>query len=134
MPVSLKRKHNVEKWVLRKAFDINDDEGNPVYLPKDLLWRQKEQFSDGVGYSWVDRLKQIAEDNISDYTLSLAKYRYNHNTPNTKEEYYYRTIFDELYPDAGREYTVKKWIPNTSWEGVGYDPSGRIQESHLVLC
>lgn len=130
-PATLKRKNNVEKWVLRKAFDINDDEGKPVYLPKELLWRQKEQFSDGVGYSWVDRLKQIAEDNISDYTLSLAKYRYNHNTPNTKEEYYYRTIFDELYPDSGREYTVKKWIPNTSWEGVGYDPSGRIQESHL---
>tara|TARA_Y100000816_G_scaffold292482_1_gene288010 strand:- start:2184 stop:4004 length:1821 start_codon:yes stop_codon:yes gene_type:complete len=130
-PANLKRKNNVEKWVLRKAFDINDDDGNPIYLPKELLWRQKEQFSDGVGYSWVDRLKQIAEENISDYTLSLAKYRYNHNTPKTKEEYYYRTIFDELFPDSGREYTVKKWIPNTDWEGVGYDPSGRIQNAHL---
>ena len=65
---------------------------------------------------------------------------YNHRIHNkstyncanrTKEEYYYRMIFDELYPEMGREYTVKKWIPRTDWDGVGYDPSGRAQGTHI---
>ena len=61
-PTHLKLKDGVEKWVLREAF--NDTE-NP-YLPEDILWRQKEQFSDGVGYSWIDKLKEMTESAVSD--------------------------------------------------------------------
>ena len=54
----------MEKYVIRKAFDINDENGNPVYLPKDVLWRQKEQFSDGVGYNWIDTLKEFTQTQV----------------------------------------------------------------------
>ncbi len=131
MPACLKRYKGVEKWILRAAFDVKDPvTGLPMYLPDDLLWRQKEQFSDGVGYGWIDRLKAEAESHVSDYLLSLAPERFPVNTPVTKEEYHYRTIFENLFPQRGREYTVQKWIPKTEWAGVGYDPSGRAQGCH----
>ncbi len=131
MPACLKRYKGVEKWILRAAFDVKDPKtGHPMYLPDDLLWRQKEQFSDGVGYGWIDRLKAEAESHVSDYLLSLAPERFPVNTPVTKEEYHYRTIFEDLFPQRGREYTVQKWIPKTEWAGVGYDPSGRAQSGH----
>lgn len=132
MPACLKRYKGVEKWILRAAFDVKDPaSGIPTYLPDDLLWRQKEQFSDGVGYGWIDRLKAEAELHVSDYLLSLAPERFPVNTPVTKEEYHYRTIFEELFPAPGREYTVQKWVPKTEWSGVGYDPSGRAQSVHI---
>ena len=131
MPACLKRYKNVEKWILREAFNTKDPAtGQPEYLPEDLLWRQKEQFSDGVGYGWIDRLKDEAAAKVSDYLLSLAPERFPVNTPVTKEEYHYRTIFEELFPERGREYTVQKWVPKTDWAGVGYDPSGRAQSGH----
>lgn len=131
MPTALKKVKNIEKWILRAAFDVKDPvTGQPVYLPDDLLWRQKEQFSDGVGYGWIDRLKLEAMFQVSDYILSLAPERFPVNTPKTKEEYRYRVIFEELFPQRGSEYTVQKWIPKTEWAGVGYDPSGRAQSSH----
>jgi asparagine synthase (glutamine-hydrolysing) len=131
MPACLKRYKNIEKWILREAFNVkNPVTGQPEYLPEDLLWRQKEQFSDGVGYGWIDRLKDEASAKVSDYLLSLAPERFPVNTPVTKEEYHYRTIFEELFPERGREYTVQKWIPKTDWAGVGYDPSGRAQSGH----
>ncbi|VAI30541.1 unnamed protein product [Triticum turgidum subsp. durum] len=80
----------IEKWVLRKAFD---DEEQP-FLPKHILYRQKEQFSDGVGYSWIDGLKAHAESNVTDKMMSNAKFIYPHNTPTTKEAYCYRMIFE----------------------------------------
>ena len=132
MPAMLKRNQNVEKWILRKAFDVKDENGTQKYLPDELLWRQKEQFSDGVGYSWIDRLKEVAEEQVSDYMLSLSEFRYPFNTPKNKEEYYYRTIFDELFTGMGNKYTVEKWIPRTDWKGVGYDPSGRAQGTHIA--
>lgn len=133
MPACLKRYKNIEKWILREAFNVNDPAtGLPEYLPEDLLWRQKEQFSDGVGYGWIDRLKDEAAGKVSDYLLSLAPERFPVNTPVTKEEYHYRTIFEELFPERGREYTVQKWIPKTDWAGVGYDPSGRAQSCHVA--
>jgi asparagine synthase (glutamine-hydrolysing) len=133
MPACLKRYKGVEKWILRAAFDVKDPKtGHSMYLPDDLLWRQKEQFSDGVGYGWIDRLKAEAESHVSDYLLSLAPERFPVNTPVTKEEYHYRTIFEDLFPQRGREYTVQKWIPKTEWAGVGYDPSGRAQSCHVA--
>jgi asparagine synthase (glutamine-hydrolysing) len=80
----------IEKWVLRKAFED--------YLPQEVVWRQKEQFSDGVGYSWIDTLKKLTEEQVSDEQLQNAAYRFPINTPRSKEEYYYRNIFSELFP------------------------------------
>ncbi|KAL5677842.1 hypothetical protein ACJX0J_013973, partial [Zea mays] len=79
----------IDKWVLRKAFD---DEEHP-FLPKHILYRQKEQFSDGVGYSWIDGLKAHAASNM----LSNAKFIFPHNTPTTKEAYYYRMVFERFF-------------------------------------
>lgn len=123
---------NIEKYVIRKAFDIRDDTGKPIYLPDEILWRQKEQFSDGVGYSWIDSLKEytsnlVTENHMKDYEIRHLIYPFN--TPDTKEAFYYRMIFDELYPN--RENTVKAWIPMTRWDGVDSDPSGRAQSTHV---
>jgi len=84
----------MEKYILRKAFD---DPEKP-YLPHSVLWRQKEQFSDGVGYSWIDGLKAFAEKEITDEQMSSAAYRFPHNTPATKEAYLYRSIFHSHFP------------------------------------
>ncbi|PCE64626.1 asparagine synthase B [Sediminicola luteus] len=80
----------MEKWVVRKAFED--------YLPEEVAWRQKEQFSDGVGYSWIDTLKEIVEEAVSDEQLANAKFRFPIQTPSNKEEYYYRSIFEEHFP------------------------------------
>jgi len=80
----------MEKQILRDIFS--------AYLPEKIVKRQKEQFSDGVGYSWIDTLKKMAEDEISDQQMETAKHRFTYNTPVTKEAYYYRQIFAEHYP------------------------------------
>lgn len=80
----------MEKWVVRKAFE--------KYLPESVAWRQKEQFSDGVGYSWIDTLKEIVEEKVSDEQLANAKYKFPIQTPTNKEEFYYRSIFAEHFP------------------------------------
>ncbi|RAR75340.1 asparagine synthase B [Flavobacterium aciduliphilum] len=80
----------MEKWVLRKAFED--------MLPESVAWRQKEQFSDGVGYSWIDTLKEVVAREVSDEQLAHAKYKFPIQTPTSKEEYYYRTIFSEHFP------------------------------------
>ncbi|HNX95248.1 MAG TPA: asparagine synthase B [Holophaga sp.] len=80
----------IEKYPLRKAFED--------YLPSEVVWRQKEQFSDGVGYRWIDSLKATAEERISDTQMENAKYRFPYNTPATKEAYMYREIFDAHFP------------------------------------
>ena len=80
----------IEKELLRTAF-----EGE---LPRELLWRQKEQFSDGVGYSWIDSLKEFAASEISDDQLARSPHRYLVNPPLTKEAYYYRQIFEAWFP------------------------------------
>ncbi|XP_077239414.1 asparagine synthetase [glutamine-hydrolyzing]-like [Tasmannia lanceolata] len=92
----------IEKWVLRKAFD---DEENP-YLPKHILYRQKEQFSDGVGYSWIDGLKAHAAQHVTDKMMLNAKHIFPHNTPITKEAYYYRMIFERFFPQNSASLTV----------------------------
>jgi len=79
----------IEKWILRKAFED--------YLPEEIAWRQKEQFSDGVGYGWIDALKDYSSLAVSDEQFEAAKYRFPVNTPQSKEEYFYRNIFHEHF-------------------------------------
>ncbi|KAJ0575655.1 putative asparagine synthase (glutamine-hydrolyzing) [Helianthus annuus] len=95
-------KNRIEKWILRKAFD---DEDHP-YLPKHILYRQKEQFSDGVGYSWIDGLKDHAELHVTDKMMLNASHIYPHNTPQTKEAYYYRMTFEQFFPQNSAILTV----------------------------
>lgn len=80
----------MEKWVLRKSFED--------MLPESIAWRQKEQFSDGVGYGWIDTLKKIASEKVSDEMMKNAHFRFPVHTPMSKEEYLYRSIFTELFP------------------------------------
>ena len=89
----------IEKWILRKAFED--------YLPKEIVWRQKEQFSDGVGYSWIDTLKTVVENLISDEQLANAAQKFPIQPPGTKEEYYYRSLFSEHFPSD----TAAKCVP-----------------------
>ncbi len=81
---------HMEKWILRKAFED--------LLPESITWRQKEQFSDGVGYGWIDTLKKTAAEMVTDEMMASARYRFPVNTPQSKEEYHYRTIFSEFFP------------------------------------
>ncbi|KAE9463607.1 hypothetical protein C3L33_04485, partial [Rhododendron williamsianum] len=122
----------IEKWILRRAFD---DEEHP-YLPKHILYRQKEQFSDGVGYSWIDGLKAHADKHVVTNKMMLnATHIYPHNTPTTKEAYYYRMIFERFFPQNPASLTVPggasiacstakaiEW--DASWSN-NLDPSGR---------
>ena len=80
----------MEKGILRSSFE--------GYLPHEILWRQKEQFSDGVGYSWIDTLKEFVETQVTDQQLENAEFKFPINTPDTKEGYYYRCIFEEHFP------------------------------------
>jgi len=126
----------IEKWSIRKAFDTPDD----PYLPDDILWRQKEQFSDGVGYGWVDHLKAIADKEVTDQMFSSAANRFPHNTPTTKEGYRYRMIFEEFFPGDAAEKTVPggKSIACSTERAMGWDasfasradPSGRAAGVH----
>lgn len=125
------KENRIEKYILRKAFDTPDQ----PYLPHDVLWRQKEQFSDGVGYSWIDGLKDYANKVVSDHQFKMASVIYSYNTPATKEAYLYRTIFDSIF----RKESFAKTVPSgssiacstpaalewdKSWAGMA-DPSGR---------
>ncbi|CAN6692999.1 unnamed protein product [Malus baccata var. baccata] len=127
----------IEKWVLRKAFD---DEEKP-YLPKHILYRQKEQFSDGVGYSWIDGLKAHAELHVTDKMMLNAERIFPHNTPYTKEAYYYRMIFERFFPQNSARNTVPggpsvacSTATAVAWDAEwskNLDPSGRaILEVH----
>ncbi|WP_339659069.1 asparagine synthase B [Flavobacterium frigidarium] len=86
----INKEHPMEKWVVRKAFED--------MLPPSVAWRQKEQFSDGVGYGWIDKLKEVVAEEVSDEQLANAKYKFPLQTPTSKEEYYYRSIFAEHFP------------------------------------
>lgn len=88
----------IEKWVLRKAFED--------MLPEAVAWRQKEQFSDGVGYSWIDTLKEKVESEVTDEQLSNAHYKFPFQPPKNKEEFYYRSIFTKHFPGLAAAQTV----------------------------
>ena len=107
----------MEKGVLREAFD--------GYLPDAILWRQKEQFSDGVGYGWIDGLKAHADSLVSDRELAAADRRFPVNPPQTKEAYHYRTLFEQCYPGAACAETVPggKSIACSSPAAIAWDAS-----------
>ena len=120
-------KNRMEKWVLRKAFE--------EYLPESVAWRQKEQFSDGVGYSWIDKLKELVDNEISDEQMKNAKYRFPIQTPQNKEEFYYRKIFESHFPSDAAALSVPS-VPSVAcstpialkWDKAFQnqnDPSGR---------
>ena len=122
-----KAEGKMEKWILRKAFED--------LLPESIVWRQKEQFSDGVGYAWIDALKEVAEHEVTDEMMQNAKYRFPLNTPQNKEEYRYRSIFEEHYPSEAAASTVPS-VPSVAcstpialeWDEAfknANDPSGR---------
>lgn len=125
-----KKAGRIEKWVIRKAFE--------QYLPDSVVWRQKEQFSDGVGYSWIDSLKEITNQLVTEKQIANAQYRFPLNTPRTKEEYYYRSLFHEHFPSESAAMTVPsvasvacstaeamKW--DISFKNMN-DPSGRAMK------
>ena len=121
----------MEKAVLRSAFE--------GYLPKEILWRQKEQFSDGVGYSWIDSLKEHIEQQVSDQQLANAAFKFPINTPDTKEAYFYREIFEEKFPLASAAECVPggKSVACSTPQALAWDesfskmadPSGRAVQS-----
>jgi asparagine synthase (glutamine-hydrolysing) len=124
-------KGRMEKWILRKAFED--------MLPESVAWRQKEQFSDGVGYSWIDTLKEIASSQISDEQFAKAAERFPINPPLSKEEYHYREIYEELFPSDSAAKTVPS-VPSIAcstpvaleWDEAFkklIDPSGRAVKS-----
>ncbi|KAK9448390.1 uncharacterized protein V1518DRAFT_418851 [Limtongia smithiae] len=122
-------KDRMEKYILRKAFDTTDEPSEKAYLPAEILWRQKEQFSDGVGYSWIDCLKDTAEQFVSDEQFASPKASWGADVPTTKEAYWYRCMFDEHFPSKTCAETVMRWIPKADW-GCAEDPSGRFVKSH----
>lgn len=116
------RKWRMEKFILRQAFSGD-------YLPDAVLWRQKEQFSDGVGYALIDAIPEFCARHVSDIQLQMAEKRFPINPPKTKEAYYYRCIFEEQFPGEAAAKTVEKWAPRLDW-GCPEDPSGRAQAAH----
>jgi len=116
----------IEKYILRKAFDTSDEPDAQPYLPDSILWRQKEQFSDGVGYGWIDALKDAAEKHVTDEMMRNPKPEWGDDIPDTKEAYWYRLMFDEHFPPHCAS-TVKRWIPKWSKQT---DPSGRAISIH----
>eukprot|EP01068_Selenidium_serpulae_P001576 Selendium_serpulae@DN1718_c0_g1_i1.p1 len=111
----------IEKGILRDAFKDSN------ILPPEVLYRQKEQFSDGVGYSWIDSLKQMARDQVKDAQLKFAEFVFPHNTPTTKEAYFYRQIFNEHFPRTTAALTVPGGpsIACSSAKALEWDPSFR---------
>ena len=121
----------IEKSILREAFE--------GFLPEEILWRQKEQFSDGVGYSWIDSLKKFTEDQVTDTEMARVKRAFPKQTPTSKEQYYYRTMFDSFFKSPSAALTVPvgpsvacstpaamRW--SKEFKGTG-DPSGRAVAS-----
>lgn len=125
------KEHPMEKWIVRKAFED--------YLPESVAWRQKEQFSDGVGYSWIDQLRKIASEQVSDEEFAHAAERFPINTPMTKEEYCYRSIYEKHFPSESAARCVPS-LPSVAcstpvaleWDAAFKklaDPSGRAVTS-----
>lgn len=132
------QKASMEKRIVREAFED--------MLPEEVAWRQKEQFSDGVGYSWIDTLKKITSEAVTDEQMAHAAERFPINTPLCKEEYYYRSIFEEHFPSESAARSVPheasvacstavalEW--DEAWKNMN-DPSGRavsgVHENALV--
>jgi len=124
----------MEKYIIRKTFED--------YLPQEVAWRQKEQFSDGVGYNWIDTLRDIASKQITDEMMANARFRFPVNTPLSKEEYHYRSIFAEHFPSETAALTVPSSpsVACSTAEALAWDegfrnqnePSGRaVRNVHI---
>ena len=121
----------MEKWILRKAFED--------YLPESVTWRQKEQFSDGVGYNWIDTLREMTSQLVTDEQMEKVNETFPVNPPMNKEEYYYRTIFTDFFPSEAASKCVPS-VPSVAcstpialeWDAAFKnlnDPSGRSVSS-----
>ena len=121
----------MEKWILRKAFED--------YLPESVTWRQKEQFSDGVGYNWIDTLREMTSQLVTDEQMEKVNETFPINPPMNKEEYYYRTIFTDFFPSEAASKCVPS-VPSVAcstpialeWDAAFKnlnDPSGRSVSS-----
>jgi asparagine synthase (glutamine-hydrolysing) len=131
----LPRNGRIEKWVLRKAFED--------LLPESIAWRQKEQFSDGVGYNWIDTLKDLVQKSVTDEQLATAAFKFPDQTPTSKEEYYYRSIFESHFPSRSAALCVPS-VPSVAcsspvaleWDAAFKnmnDPSGRaVKDVHTT--
>lgn len=117
-------RYNKGKYLLRHAFE------GLGYLPDDILWREKAAFSDAVGHSMVDYLKEYAESRYSDEEYETKRMKYTHARPFTKESLLYREIFEKYYP--GQAEMIKDfWMPNRSWKGCDVaDPSARVLSNY----
>lgn len=129
----------IEKWLLRAAFDTPET----PYLPREVLWRQKEQFSDGVGYSWIDGLKAHAARVVTDEDMMTAKVRFPYNTPSTKEACYFRTIFHSHFPNNNYGNGIEGTVPGgpsvacstakaIEWDAAWSDPTKQDQSGRFV--
>lgn len=112
------------KWILRKAFEGTN------FIPDSILWREKAAFSDAVGHSMVDYLKEFADGKYSDQDVARAKEKYPHGTPFTKESLLYREIFEKHF--KGQSHVIKDfWMPNKEWPGCNVqDPSARVLSNY----
>jgi len=131
----------LEKWLMRAAFE--PQEGEAPFLPSEVLWRQKEQFSDGVGYSWIDGLKEHADRMVSDDSMLTMENRFPHNPPRTKEAAYFRTIFHSHFPNNLYGNGIEKTIPGgpsvacstaaaIEWDAAFSDPTNQDQSGRMV--
>ena len=117
-------KYNKGKYLLRKAFEDGD------YLPRDILYREKAAFSDAVGHSMVDYLKEYAESFYGDAEFEEKCKKYSHARPFTKESLLYREIFEKYYPNQS-QMIADFWMPNKDWEGCNVnDPSARVLSNY----
>ena len=115
------RRKTIEKKIVRDAFSC--------LLPESVAQRQKEQFSDGVGYSWIDTLKEITSQAVSDEQMAHASERFPINPPMNKEEYYYRSIFEEYFPSdsAARSVPSVPSVACSTAEALAWDTSFKGQ-------
>lgn len=112
----------IEKHILRTAFSEN-------YLPDEVVWRQKEQLDEGIGYDYIDTLRTFTSGQVSDEEFDNAAHIYPINTPTTKEGFYYRSVFEEIFPSDACANTIVRWMPRLDW-GCPIESCGRAQKAH----
>ena len=123
-PTKKRNTYGKGKYLLRHAFEHDH------ILPDSILWREKAAFSDAVGHSMVDDLKEYAESRYGNDEFQLRRYRYAHARPFTKESLLYRELFEKYYPGQANM-IVDFWMPNKSWEGCDVDdPSARVLSNY----
>ncbi len=123
-PAMKLNKYGKGKYLLRHAFEDGD------YLPDEILWREKAAFSDAVGHSMVDYLKEYAECCYTDTEFQILREKYTHAKPFTKESLLYRELFEKYYPGQG-QMIADFWMPNREWDGCNVDdPSARVLSNY----